>query len=351
MTTFENQISQRREPTDDQLSDIDEAAHTWFLRLSEIADVTELNEQEQLERAKLLATFDGWRNENPRHGAAYDELTALWHDVGGLQSAFAPVESTQSSRRSAPAMNVSFISAHLSKWGSVGAICAALLVAITVDFPTLLTADHSTAVGEQVQVILPDGSDAWLNTDTAIAVNYSPSKREIILLKGEAFFDVVKNRSRPFDVRSLGGHVKAVGTAFTVREQEGRATVSVGEGIVQVTPAAQINGEEVSVLVSAGKRTHFGKNAPASQIEAFSARLDFGWQRGMISFHDLPLDEAVAEIDRYLPGKIILMGDEEKYQPITARLFLNGLDDGVEALAKTHGLTVFRITDYLTIIR
>lgn len=57
--------------------------------------------------------------------------------------------------------------------------------------------DHHTAVGEQARIELPDGSIAWLNTDTAIDVRYSENRREIVLLKGEAQFDVQKIPDRP----------------------------------------------------------------------------------------------------------------------------------------------------------
>ena len=66
---------------------------------------------------------------------------------------------------------------------------------------------------------------------------------------------------------------------------------------------------------------------------------------------DRPFAEALAEIGRYRPGRIVLLGDASRYGQVTARLAFADLDGGIDALAATHGLSVTRVTGYLMIIR
>ena len=70
-----------------------------------------------------------------------------------------------------------------------------------------------------------------------------------------------------------------------------------------------------------------------------------------IAIRNLPLAAALAEIGRYRPGRIVLLGNGARYTPVTARLSLSDVEGGIDALAATHGLTVTRVTDLLLIVR
>ncbi|HYE37039.1 FecR family protein [Methylocaldum sp.] len=102
-----------------------------------------------------------------------------------------------------------------------------------------LRADFRTAKGEIRAVLLPDGSRATLNADSAVALRFEDSVRRIELLRGEAFFEVAKDTARPFVVASGEGETKAVGTTFTVRQSKEKTEVAMLEGVVEASTVRQ----------------------------------------------------------------------------------------------------------------
>ncbi len=330
-------------PNEGRLSDVpdprdavDAAAQDWFLRLE--GDDGD---------AAAQAEFRAWLAADPRHKAAYDEVQAAWNAAGELASAFAiddEVATVTPMRRR-----------RLTRQTAVGgllAACLALFVAgAALDLPTALRADHATAAGEQRRVALPDGSTALLNTDTAIAVDYSTTGRRISLLKGEALFLVAKDKSRPFDVLALGGRARALGTVYAVRDGGDTAEVTVAEGTVRVSAPLAVDGESAVTLRTGDRVSYRPGEAPGAVGHIDGEAPQLAWRRGMIVLDGMPFARAVAEIDRYRPGKVLLLADATKLEPVTARLSLKALDGGIRALAATHGLHVTQVTDYLLIMR
>lgn len=320
--------------------EISDAAQDWFLRLR-APDVA------PAERERFRAWLDG----DPRNVAAWREVQALWSRLDELEPAFAPTgralptSSAARKRRWRPGW----------RWGGAlaGLAAACLLVFVlapsAVHLPTRLLADHSTALGEQRTVVLPDGSTAFLNTDTAIDVSFSGRRRVVKLLNGEAWFEVTKDEARPFDVVALDGKATAVGTAFAVGSDGERAVVTVTEGIVRVTsPDGSFDGAST---LRAGQQVSYRRGGTPGPVRTIDAEAATSWRQGAIAIRNRPLGDALAEIGRYRAGRIVLIGDAARYAPVTARLSLSDIDGGIDALAATHGLTVTRVMDFLLIVR
>ena len=347
-----------REPNDQQASTwraerdrIDEAARDWFLLLGS-GGATEADR----------ARFRAWRDADPRHRAAYDELSDLWADIDDLRGAFAEPgvpfrrephgegdgEALAAPRRG-PARR-----RRQAVWGGLIAACVALLLIGGPDMATRIIADHRTGVGEQARVDLADGSVAWLNTDTAITVDYAAGRRRISLLHGEAQFEVAKDPDRPFAVLSRGGRSSALGTVFTVRDQGPDVTVTVSEGTVEVaSPVAQADAPTPAShrVLSAGEQVRYSEGATPGPVRRVNPVSSTAWRKGIITIKDLPLADALVEIDRYRPGRIVLLASTTDLETVTARLSIRAIDNGLAALAATHGLTVTRLTDYLVLVR
>ena len=326
-----------RDEIPDEISD---AAQDWFLRLRD-PDVAPADRMR----------FEAWHDSDPRHGAAWREIQAMWSEIGDLEPAFAP----RGQPAPAPASVARRRWLPRWRWGAAmaGLAAACLLVFVlgpsTAHLPARLLADHGTAIGEQRTIALPDGSMAYLNTDTAIDVSFSDRRRVVKLLHGEALFEVEKDETRPFDVLALDGKATAVGTAFAVAIAEERATVTVTEGIVRVTsPDGSFDG--ASTLL-AGQQISYRRGGTPGAVRTLDAEAATAWRQGTIAIRNRPLASALAEIGRYRPGRIVLLGDGARYAPVTARLSLSDVDGGIDALAATHGLTVTRVTDLLLIVR
>ncbi|WP_207480329.1 FecR family protein [Arenibaculum pallidiluteum] len=337
-----------REPRDrdEATRDVDDAAQDWFLRLASGEP-----------SAEELASFRKWRDADPRHRAAYDEIREVWNGIGALEAAWVPAAPPRPARRAVRGGAVRGVAVRgLAVLGGLAAACAVLFVAASVDVPVLLRADHRTGVGEQRTITLPDGSLAHLNTDSAIALHFSDGHRRVSLLRGEAMFEVAKDPDRPFDVSALDGRSTALGTAFVVRESGEAATVTVAEGTVRVTapaaPETETSGSPgSSVTLTAGRRVSYRRGGPPGPVGAADLPSATAWRSGSIAIDGLPLADALAEIDRYRPGRIVLLADTARFEPVTVRASLQALDGALKALAATHGLTVIEVTHYLTIIR
>lgn len=162
---------------------------------------------------------------------------------------------------------------------------------------------YTTQVGAVETVSLSDGSQVTLNTNTSIHVALNENSRGIELKKGEAYFDVAKDPARAFIVTAGRHTITAVGTAFSVRRLGDDVRVTVMEGKVRLDGGT----EHESSLLAAGATAMATKiavrvtRAPAPQIEKA-----LSWRSGYISFDDVPLEQAVAEFNRYTEKRMVI---------------------------------------------
>jgi transmembrane sensor len=169
-----------------------------------------------------------------------------------------------------------------------------------------------TAIGEQLELTLADGSIATLNTDTQIVVTFSAKQRVIQLLNGEAHFDVFTDHARPLKVLVSGKSVQAVGTAFSVRKKSGTdIEVAVDEGLVAVYQVKASSAKEsVSALkasLDAGDVLTIADEQPQLieyNLDEMEERL--AWREGMIVINDETLDYVINEFERYSEQKVLL---------------------------------------------
>ncbi|RZF65430.1 DUF4880 domain-containing protein [Sphingomonas populi] len=163
-----------------------------------------------------------------------------------------------------------------------------------------------TDLGEIRHVPLDDGSIASLNTGSEVDVMFRRNRRDIRLTQGEAWFQVAKNRARPFLVESGPIRVLAVGTAFSVRRREAGADVVVTEGVVEIW------SEDVSAkrtrLVE-GQSVFMADTAQVHDIAVATTSSDhtLAWRSGRIELVDEPLADAISEFNRYNRRRLVLL--------------------------------------------
>ncbi|MGQ7869159.1 FecR family protein [Sunxiuqinia sp. sy24] len=109
--------------------------------------------------------------------------------------------------------------------------------------------------GSRSVVTLPDGSRVWINAGSSMSypVTFDENQRTV-WLAGEAFFDVVTNKDRPFFVEALGVKVKATGTRFNVRaygDEEFIETILI-EG--EVTVNRSVSPQKQDLLLKPNQR-------------------------------------------------------------------------------------------------
>ncbi len=295
----------------------------------------------------LNRRFRQWLRQSPDNVAAFRECQSLWEEVGDASSD--PDILAMRNDALTAAQPVSS-----GGWGKITAIAASFFaLAISVAVLLVVTRDNAaapagapvervaeagsaasvyrTAVGQRSTISLPDGSSAELNTDSLMQVNYSKDRRELVLLKGEAFFDVRKDPSRPFIVMANDKLVKAVGTAFSVRMEGDAVRVTLVEGVVDVAQRRQdglLGGTSEVPLQTlvAGEQLLLDKGSSTSK-DAIDTTVATSWRHGRLVFDNAPLSQVALEVNRYSARKVVL-GDESLADLRISGSFRAGSADG-----------------------
>lgn len=248
------------------------------------------------------AVLDAWLNEDTRHRGAYVRAAvidnAIAHAVA--QRDLYPGEDRYGLRSDTGADGKRRM---LLKFGAL----AAGLAAIGVGVGTSLRLAGSEAVlatskGEFKRVALADTSFANINGGSKLEVKLTSERRQVTLVQGEAWFEVAKDKTKPFVVQAGEVQVRAVGTAFGVRRYAEGAEVLVTEGTVEVWTGA------AKARLSAGQRSFVPNRtsviAVAQEPQEVQRRL--AWRGGKLVFTRQTLGEAVADFNRYSSKKIII---------------------------------------------
>lgn len=212
--------------TDEAL--LDEATE-WFVKMR--AD----NPSEQ-----RIAAFADWISQSDAHQSAYLEIGGLWDDLAVVEQGRTGNVSSLEAHRTAQRTVVDKPDHSQLKPAWMPRMIAASIALLVVSFAGVRYGDmvwmdqHQTARGELADVILEDGSHLVLNTNSHVRVDLQKDKRVVYLAQGEVYFDVAKDRNRPFYVETSGGLVRVLGTKFNIRQRDGQSDVTVQEGAVGV---------------------------------------------------------------------------------------------------------------------
>jgi transmembrane sensor len=202
----------------------------------------------------------------------------------------------------------------------------------------------STGRGQQSELTLPDGSTLRLDTATSLKVTYFRQRREVQLIEGQAVFSVQPNTDRPFRVMAQAVEVTVVGTRFSVRltpgvpgrdgvevaVEQGHVRVLRTEGGSQLQAAAEA---PTTFNLTAGQRLVFGAQDGRAELGQVAAEGFASWRNPQLSFSDVPLKAAVAEMERYANLGI------SSVDPAVAELRLTGTFNPRDAAATRRLLT------------
>ena len=231
-----------------------EEASEWFVDFR-VGDVDQ----------QARARFDEWLRRSPEHIRAYLEMAKTYVELPALNLAGntgvdALIAYARTGENVVPFDTVATVRSHepqamATEPGSRGrrgagrisrlhrrvlaaASCAALFFAGgTVWWLSTRYPIYTTDIGERRSLTLADGSTVDLNARSRIRIEFSGTERRVELLDGQALFQVSKDKTRPFIVRSGDATVRAVGTQFDVYRKAGGTTVTVLEGRVAVYSA------------------------------------------------------------------------------------------------------------------
>ena len=283
----------------DELPDpVQAQAASWFARLR--AEDVSADDRQQA---------DAWLAASPEHRAAYQRMQQLWAMLGDFAASAevdarmpASVPSAQPAAAApvspaalAPTRNTTRRPRHRLRWLAAS---AAALVGVAIGWKMLMPPaqqQYATAPGQQRSFNLDDGTRVDLDTASRLLVHYDAKERRITLQQGRAFFRVAKDPQRPLSVDTDSGSVRAIGTRFEVDRHDGSLSVALFEGKVQLRQT----GAEGKVIgeLTPGQRAQV--SGSTVQVHDVSLADSPAWTRGQLVFDEQPLDQAVAEFNRY----------------------------------------------------
>lgn len=241
-----------------------------------------------------------------------------------------------------------------------------------------------TKVGQQSHHVLEDGSIIWLNSNTQVNVDYSEHLRRISLVKGEAHFEVAKDKNRPFEVYAGNRLVRAIGTAFSVYRLKDKIEVLVSEGKVELalvdstlvikpdnyapikmtdmlpngsSQQAQLKevsetkvlgqlvaGQRVSIPTSNSKDAEEGINE-IIEVDSSEVTRKLSWREGKLVFAGESLEEVIREITRHTEIRIDVIDPALKTMRIGGQFQAGETDSLFYVLASGFGITVNKVDD------
>ncbi|QJU59840.1 DUF4880 domain-containing protein [Sphingomonas sp. AP4-R1] len=262
---------------------VDTAAAEWVVRLS-----GEISADER-------QAFEQWRAADARHAGSFLRASALALAAQQLDSASQAIPGEVASALVATRPTRRQL---LAGGGTIAAVAAGLVAL------ALRPESVSSDLGETRSLPLRDGSTALLNTASTVRIAYSKEVRRIDLVHGEAWFDVAHDTARPFIVRAGRLHVRAVGTAFAVRQLDNGGVVTVTEGVV----LAWLDGhEQEAIRIAAGSRGVVTDRALRHETRPVGEDdRQLAWRTGMIVLDGQTLREAADDFNRYNPVKLVI---------------------------------------------
>jgi transmembrane sensor len=286
--------------------------------------------KDETTRDQDQAAFQAWLAADPAHAAAYERAQALWDRFDIVKPEYERIQRSGGIDRRG-----------LLIGGLAALVAGSGLYALN---RRGLFADYTTDVAERRTFSLPDGSTVELGSDSALSADFDAGKRSLRLQRGQAFFTVTSDPTRPFIVHAAYGQTRALGTRFDVKLETERVVVSVLEHSVEVTTA-----DANAAIVAAGWQISYGAEGIGTAQEADAGAVE-AWRRDRIIFDDVPLRRVLAELERYRRGKIMLMDRSIGDIPVTAVFDTRHTENALQIIAGTLPIRVLNGDGYLAIV-
>lgn len=292
--------------------------------------------------------FKRWLSLDPTHRTVFNDVRQRWERLQLPEGAkLAPAKCSGVARQ--PSSIPKFNPRRRYWLGSAVSLAAVAGVASVYPplglWSSLATwgADESTGTGEQRTFALEQHASVTLNTRTSI-------RRQTVdgqtvgfnLLSGEAAVDLSTSR-RPFVVTAGVGRSVAQAGNFEVRNLDDRVHVTCLDGVVTVEHPT-------------GRHTLLARQQTAYNASALSGVTNIepaqvtAWRNGELVFNQTRLADVITEINRYRPGRVVLMNDEARRRPVNGRFAIASLDLALEQLEQSFGLSAKSLPGHVLIL-
>lgn len=183
----------------------------------------------------------------------------------------------------------------------------------------------SVPEGQRTHLTLPDGTTVWLNARTTIQYPSSFNKKKrVVILQGEAYFDVKRSEDKPFVVQTSVCDVEVLGTKFNVNAypELKKFEATLMHGSVKVIPKA--NPSQVVILKPEHKLSLENGKLNITRVENFDP---YRWKEGLICFTDESFLNIMKDFEKYYGVKIVMENEKVGESHFTGKFRLS---DGID---------------------
>lgn len=282
-----------------------------------------------------VAALKIWCAQTPRHAEVFAQVSGRWRVLGAAIENVAqtghPMRAGTDASARAP------IGRRALLVGALSASAAGAAIMITRPpmglWPSLgeLAADYRTVTGERRHIALDERASLDMNTRTTLNVRpASGGGDQIELIGGEAAF---ATRSKPVEVLAGNGRAWADDAQFSVRRNGSDICVTCLEGFVHV----QQEGRSATLQK---KQQVIYDDRNLGQVQNVDPIIVTAWREGELLFQNERLARVIEEVNRYRPGRIILVNDALGQRRFTAQFKLDRLEVVITQLKATFGARV-----------
>ena len=204
--------------------------------------------------------------------------------------------------------------------------------------------------GDIQTIIFQDGTKVILNADSRL--KYTPGfklfSREVEL-EGEAYFEVTKNKIRPFTVHTSGVDIRVLGTKFNIKayNDESDIITTLNQGHVRVS---DIRGRALELFP--GEQIVYEKKNGTMHKRTLENVADYsGWKTNSLYFTDIRLDHISKELSRKFNKEIVLMDPSLESSIYTISFNNMPLDSILEDLTRISPVRYEKINDKILIYK
>lgn len=320
--------------------------------------INRLKEEISSEEEQLLSA---WLEKDEKHRAIFGEIQALWNSIVRdnleytsnadelwrklkirMQTAsfisatpyMQPAENSTITDKTAKVITFSF--RKFRRFAVAASFLLVVLLSFTGYIAKKWTDAHTveqtySSMNGKSKVVLPDGSQVWLNAGSTICYSASVWERNITLT-GEALFDVTRDVGRPFVVKNSNIEIVVHGTRFNVvaREKSPEVSVSLLRGSVSVKSPKQVK------TIVPGEEAVYSKNG--GKIEVKKTDVDFAaiWAQETIRFEGKSISYLSKYLSKWYGVKIILDDNLPDGQAYTFSIRNEPLEEILRLMARTN---------------
>ncbi|WP_398469037.1 FecR family protein [Tardiphaga sp.] len=297
-----------------ELTPLDREAHAWVRRLTSGeatgADADALRE---------------WCRRSPAHASAFSSASRLWRAVEPASKVLDEEANRAARQRSRTMARRAFIGGAIA--ASAGGV---LLVRPPLDlWPSYseLQADFRTGVGERREISVADGVAIEMNARTSLSV----TDGVVELISGEASFAASEDRLRDLEVRADSGTTATAHGRFDIRRVGAEVRVTCYANEVRVAHPSR------TLMLRAQQQVSYRSGA-IDEAVSIDPAIASAWQRGLMVFDMTPLDEVIADLNRYRTGHIVLLDRNLARSPVNGRFRIDRPDDALTQIELAFGI-------------